>query len=101
MKLLSGLKVLDLTRFYAGPFCTMLPGDLVADVVKVEAPGGNLTRRHRRRPPRRTPFGAGRAPTRSRRRTAPGSCSRPDVDQPTAPSCPFRTSFMIHSLKGA
>ena len=50
MKLLSGLKVLDLTRFYAGPFCTMLPGDLVADVVKVEAPGGNLTRRHRRRP---------------------------------------------------
>jgi succinate--hydroxymethylglutarate CoA-transferase len=44
-KPLSGLKVLDLTRFYAGPFCTMLLGDHGADVVKVEAPGGDQTRR--------------------------------------------------------
>lgn len=44
-KPLSGLKVLDLTRFFAGPFCTMLLGDHGADVVKVEAPGGDQTRR--------------------------------------------------------
>lgn len=44
-KPLEGLKVLDLTRFFAGPFCTMHLADHGADVVKVEAPGGDLTRR--------------------------------------------------------
>jgi crotonobetainyl-CoA:carnitine CoA-transferase CaiB-like acyl-CoA transferase len=36
---LAGVRVVDLTRILSGPFCSMLLGDLGADVVKVETPG--------------------------------------------------------------
>ncbi len=41
---LSGLLVADFTRVLAGPYCTMLLGDLGATIVKVEGPDGDETR---------------------------------------------------------
>ena len=45
MKPLEGLRVIDLTQAMAAPYCTMNLADMGADVIKVEPPGGEETRR--------------------------------------------------------
>lgn len=42
---LSGIKVIDLSRILAGPYCTQILSDQGAEIIKVESPSGDETRR--------------------------------------------------------
>src|SRR5437763_5681215 len=43
-KPLAGIRVIELANFIAGPLCGTLLADMGADVIKVEPPGGDMSR---------------------------------------------------------
>lgn len=55
--LLKGIRILDLTTTYLGPYATQFLGDMGADIVKIEPPGGEVGRSPR--PSRSPEMGAG------------------------------------------
>ncbi len=44
MQALEGIRVVDVSQLVSGPYCSMLLGDLGAEVIKVEPPGGDMSR---------------------------------------------------------
>ncbi|QJW85504.1 hypothetical protein HK414_26060 [Ramlibacter terrae] len=106
---LAGVRVLDLGRFIAGPYCATLLSDLGADVIRIEAPGGGEDRFV----VPVAPSGEGgsflqtgrnkRAVCRTsvRKAAAMRCCDWPPPRTSSSPTCRARSSRARHGLRNA
>lgn len=93
---LAGVVVADFSRVLAGPYCTMLLGDLGAEVVKVESPAGDDTRQWV--PPKRDGTGTYYLAINRNKRSIALDFSDPD-DLAVAHDLSARADVMIENFK--
>ncbi len=94
--LLKGVRILDLTTTYLGPYATQFLGDMGADIIKVEPPGGEVGRSPR--PSRSPEMGAGFLNTNRNKRSLAIDL-RNDAGRDVVLSLAKQSDAFVHNMR--